>query len=180
VPDLLGSVWPWCISVANSLLAIDPGLQGTGLAFWYDQQCLAPDWVRVVRNHGVKNKDWVVRAHRLVEEVLSTLSEEVRVNSVACELMEMHGSARAQMMWKAGDFQRTLVFIGMLVGRLRHEMLTQEFKLVKPSEWKGQMPKSVAERRIRKKLGDKVCRRLKIQSHAWDAVGIGLWAKGVF
>jgi hypothetical protein len=88
--------------------------------------------------------------------------------------MEMHQSARAQMMWKSGDLQHTLVFIGMVAYHC------EGIVLVKPSEWKGQLPKSVVERRLRVTLGNSVCRDLGIESHAWDAIGIGLWARGRF
>lgn len=49
---------------------------------------------------------------------------------------------------------------------------------VEIADWKGQMPKDAVERRIRKRLGDEACQNFR--SHAWDAVGIGLHAKGFF
>ena len=52
-----------------------------------------------------------------------------------------------------------------------------EYKLVTPREWKGQTSKEVIERRITARLG--VEETSKIVAHALDAVGLGLWLKGV-
>lgn len=162
----------------KALLSVDPGLRGTGLAYFPDER-LAPTWTRVIP--AAPGKTWIERSQRMAAAVFMAYTEEVAVVHQSkirfvCEMMEMHGGARSQMMWKAGDFQHTLVFIGMLCA----EFASAEIDLVPPSTWKGQLPKSVAERRIRKLLGEKTCHRLGIHTHAWDAVGIGLWARGRF
>jgi hypothetical protein len=48
--------------------------------------------------------------------------------------------------------------------------------LVPVADWKGQLPKEVVNKRIVKRLGEAACE--DFQTHAWDAVGVGLWAKG--
>lgn len=156
-------------------LAIDPGLQGLGVAYWRSVD-IAPDWVEVI---GPTKGEWIDRAGRMARRVRELLRQEGhwKQTTVVCELMEMHMSARAQMMWRAGDFQRTLVLIGMIA----QAVSPCHVVLVKPSEWKGQMPKSVTETRIRKQLGCGTCPQLKgMKSHGWDAIGIGLWARGRF
>lgn len=52
------------------------------------------------------------------------------------------------------------------------------FKTAPVSAWKGNLPKRVVEERIKRGMGDKAIDGTRIDSHAWDAVGIGLWAKG--
>lgn len=168
------------VCYGRALLAIDPGLQGTGLAFWSANKT-RPSWVKVIRPNrpGLASVyTWIDRARSLAEQIgaieldmIIATGKEVRI---VCELMEMHQSARAQMMWKTGDLQRTLVLIGMIARTDR------SVELVKPSEWKGQLSKAIVERRLREKIGNKACDRLGIESHAWDAVGIGLWALGRF
>jgi hypothetical protein len=159
------------------LLAIDPGLQGTGLAFWESTQDTEPTWTDVISFRG--KEDWIFRAEMLAREIKSRLQNETTTGkmlgrlTMVCELMEMHQSARAQMMWKSGDFQRTLVYIGMIVAHT--SKYVDEVVLTKPSEWKGQLPKPVVERRLRRLIGEAACDQLQIKSHAWDAVGIGLW-----
>lgn len=159
------------------IFSVDPGLQGTGIAFFPSSRVACPQWTSVIprANKG----DWIARARTMTLEVKALLASEVCAGKnygravFVCEMMEMHQSARAQMMWKSGDFQHTLVFIGMMCHAVRK--MVHEIKLVKPSEWKGQLPKPVAERRIRKIIGEEVAAELGIRSHAWDAVGIGLW-----
>lgn len=46
--------------------------------------------------------------------------------------------------------------------------------------WKGQLPKDVVIQRIKKLLGTAACYRLGVKTHAYDAIGIGLYAKGHF
>jgi len=91
---------------------------------------------------------------------------------VVCEFPQYQESAGRSMGWRTGDLQRLTFLTGVFAARLH----PAEFYPVVPSQWKGQLPKSIVEDRIRTRLGAAVCRRLKIRTHAWDAVGIGLWA----
>ena len=158
----------------HNLLAIDPGLQGTGVAIWKGDGTV-PMFTAVLHSHQPRGADWIDRTDSLALQVRALVKDH-DIRHVVCEFMEMHQSARAQMMWKTGDFQRTLFLIGTFHGVTKHR---STFKVVPPSEWKGQLPKSVVITRIRKLFGELTCRRLKIESHAWDAVGIGLWHRGI-
>jgi hypothetical protein len=161
----------------KDMVAIDPGLQGTGLAFWQGDR-LVPTAVAVVVASNRKGGP-VERGRDIAAQIAVWTGrqsyETIHHITIVCELMEMHHSARARMMWQ-GDLQYTLVLSGIIAGY----MMPCEFQFVKPSEWKGQLPKSVVERRLTQRLGAKTCRRLGIRTHAWDAVGIGMWARGQF
>ncbi len=157
------------------LLSIDPGLQGTGLAVW-ERSGPVPTNVFVIPPERRRGMEWWDRAEAMAGEVMNIV-HDFDVTEIVCEFMEMHQSARAQMMWKAGDFQRTLFFIGTIHG-MAIENQVRKFRYTPPSEWKGQLPKSVVEHRIRRIVGDKQCTKLGIETHAWDAVGIGLWHRG--
>jgi Holliday junction resolvasome RuvABC endonuclease subunit len=159
----------------HAMMAIDPGLTGTGVAIWR-RPGPTPECVTILTSRGAASTDWIDRVHRIAVQV-QDLALDYSVREVVCEMMEMHGSARAQMMWKAGDFQRTLFLIGAIYGMTESSVI--HWHVTPPSEWKGQLPKSVTINRVRALLGNKVCDRLDIQSHAWDAVGIGLWHQGI-
>jgi Holliday junction resolvasome RuvABC endonuclease subunit len=152
-------------------MAIDPGLRGTGVAIWQGKGPV-PKLTQVITSKGAESKDWIDRVNRIAIQV-ADLCDEYHVRIIISEFMEMHQSARAQMMWKAGDFQRTLFLIGAIYGMV--EAFTPTFEVVPPSTWKGQLPKSVTINRVRKIIGARACRELGIETHAWDAVGIGLW-----
>lgn len=155
------------------LMAIDPGLQGTGVAIW-TKQGARPTMATVIRGRG---KTWIDRVDHVANEVYE-LAVEHDVRSVISEMMEMHQSPRAQMMWKTGDLQRTIFLIGSIHGMCTGAGGVVHFTVTPPSEWKGQLPKGVTIRRIVKLLGERAVRDLEIQTHAWDAVGIGLWHLG--
>lgn len=154
----------------RNLMAIDPGLQGTGIAIWRGPSHV-PHIVDVLK--GPRGGEWMDR----VEVIASFVREFYREHSigeVVCEMMEFHGTARSMMSWH-GDLQRTLILIGSIHGRTHKA----DWRLTPPSEWKGQLPKSVTIHRVQKAIGLRACHQLKIHTHAWDAVGIGLWHRGV-
>lgn len=162
--------------MSHAMMAIDPGLTGTGVAIWVKNQPKIPVLATVVNSRGAVSDDWIDRVNMIACNV-QELAMEYKVREIICEMMEMHQSARAQMMWKAGDFQRTLFLVGTIYGMT--EAFTPLFKVTPPSEWKGQLPKSVTINRVKRILGPEACHRLGIEKHAWDAVGIGLWHRGI-
>lgn len=66
---------------------------------------------------------------------------------------------------------------GLLIGAVKRPGVG--FRLVTPSDWKGQLPKKVSHARIRAKLAISESKLLLgMPLDCWDAVGIGLWALG--
>jgi hypothetical protein len=66
------------------------------------------------------------------------------------------------------------IIVGGIVGSFEG---AQGVDLVKPAQWKGQVPKRVTKTRARAALSDEeYIDKLKTADHnIWDAVGIGLW-----
>jgi len=152
------------------LFAIDPGLQGTG-------------WAKFVGGHlrecGVielpgfaAELPWWRRSLLIVSTYLCHVEGPALHY---CEMPEYFGGAINERGWRTGDLQRTVYLVGSFAGALG-----ASFTPVRVRDWKGQLPKVVVTRRIRKILGDEICTKLHIESHAWDAVGLGLWALGKF
>jgi hypothetical protein len=83
------------------------------------------------------------------------------------------------MGFKTGDLVKLAHLVGLFQGVTRSFSAT-EFYPVEVNRWKGQLPKRVVEQRIRRTLGAETCRRAGIETHAWDATGIALWAQGRF
>lgn len=80
---------------------------------------------------------------------------------------------------RRGDLGKLTFGAGYICGALG-ECFGCQTVPVTVNEWKGQLPKAVVTERIKHLLGKNKCQRLGITSHAWDAVGIGLYAKGCF
>ena len=98
---------------------------------------------------------------------------------MVAEFTEYHAAAMSNMGWRTGDLQRLTFLCGAIAGR----MYPRKFLPITTSGWKGQLPKDIAAKRVEKILGAGRCRKLglpeikrRADTHAWDAVGIGLWA----
>lgn len=154
------------------LMAIDPGLQGTGFAIWNDGT--TPREVGVLR--GPAGPDWMKRVDAIAVQV-SDLVHRYKVKRIICEQMESYNTASSSMAWGKGDLQRTVFLIGTIHGMTR--IRVKRFELVTPRVWKGQTGKQVTIHRVHKRLGRETCRQLGMKTHAYDAVGIGLWSMGL-
>lgn len=76
---------------------------------------------------------------------------------------------------RRGDLVKLALVTGAFAGIANCKYMAV-IELVPVTTWKGQLPKEVVIKRIREKLP-----KIKgVTSHAWDAVGIGLHAKGHF
>jgi hypothetical protein len=164
------------------LLSIDPGLTGTGWAYWLHGELKE---VGVLKAGG--KRDWWLRAADLAEQITELCEErEVGANrsvSVIAEFTEYHAAATSNMGWRTGDLQRLTFLCGIIAGAI----LPRSYTPITTSGWKGQLPKDVAAKRVEKIVGARRCRHLGLpeikrrsDTHAWDAVGIGLWALGKF
>jgi hypothetical protein len=166
----------------HSLLALDPGLGGTGYALWiarkraeHTRRHWAPDQAGVIDLRGdYAKEEWWVRCHTIAELIKLLLPSE-RTN-IVCEFTEYHQAAHRVMSWKTGDLQKLTFLSGVIYAVTR----PNPFLPIVTSGWKGQLSKRLVEERIRTRLGRQTCERLGIKTHAWDATGIGLWALGRF
>jgi hypothetical protein len=161
----------------RSLLSLDPGLGGTGWAYW-EIPFKQPAKVGVIK--VTRKGEWYDRAQAVADEVERLLKSSTKVVS---EFTEFHGAANKSMGWKTGDLQRLTFLCGVIAGRIH----PHPFLPVTTSGWKGQLPKQVAAERCKQIIGLNICNKLglpeiksKSDTHAWDAVGIGLWALGRF
>jgi hypothetical protein len=160
-----------------ALLAIDPGLNSMGWAYWrYPEKGFVPASVGLIK--APRKMELTVRAHWIAEEVFKTIPQIGGPNApplfktdIVSEFPAWHGTSMA---WSTGDLQRLVFLVGVLCGRFS----LSKFTLVTPAEWKGQLPKDVVIRRLQKKLGRRVTQ--DYDKDMWDAVGIGLWKLGEF
>lgn len=163
----------------KSLLALDPGLEGTGWALWPSEprvhramRKFAPTAVGVITARKSEDEDWWQRAFEISDTVCALMPS--RKTLVVAEFTEFHGSAFRQMGWKTGALQK-LTFLSGVIARA---VQPAPFQPITTSTWKGQMPKTVVQDRITSRFGLAECKRLGIKTHAWDAVGLGLYVLG--
>lgn len=154
--------------------SVDPGLGGTGWAEWRGKK--APTRVGVIAANRRHEDELAARC----EDIAYALSEEIKWGGglytqvhVILELPQ-HMTSLKGIAAQAGAVYK----LAFLVGYLAKAVYPCTVHVVTPGEWKGQLPKDVVQRRITKHLGEETCRALNIRTHAWDAVGIGLWTSG--
>lgn len=161
----------------RNVLSVDPGLQGTGAAFFKKGFLWDATTLEVPSRYRMW--DWPVRADYLVNLLLdwsgvrNTILPDLV--TVVVEYPGFQGGAARQMGWQTGDLQKLTYLVGLMSGRFYR----CDFWPVPVPMWKGQLPKSVTEERIKKRLTKEEALN-PISNHAWDAVGIGLWAMGRF
>lgn len=157
-----------------NVMTIDPGISGTGIAFWdekqfYDQRVDSVDknyWIRPIKAFILSFKDQ--------DKYIEALKKVANLNKVKIAFIEdashMEG-AKGHMVSSSGN----LVTLAEFIGRMK-EMFYREginCQLIKVANWKGNLPKEVVWRRIKR-----VWPACTAESHALDAVGIGFYLAG--
>jgi len=173
-------------------VTIDPG-QNIGVAFWVSgerfKRLTLPVQTCVLTS---KASDWDSRC----DDVLSSLQNlpqalDCVVYNTWIEFPQFMETSGGRASARRGDLVK-LVYMCGRIHQMAHAAWRSEVHMAKVSEWKGQMPKAAVNNRILRvyaeKYGSKSQARRELesvgaspdQSHDWDAIGLGLWAKGVF
>ena len=167
-----------------NVLSIDPGLMGTGVALWTNEGS-ALDWERIelpqnVWTYTPRGRTWQDRS----QDCLMWLNYIYKVYNVIdtyCEWPQYFMGAIGHSATVRGDIHKLTYLIGG-IAHLATYVHTGNMHLVPVVEWKGQLPKQVVINRI-KQIYQKAnlnINSIDIKSHGWDALGIGLYVKGVF
>ena len=164
------------------IIAIDPGLSGTGVACFNEGD---------IKSLGVRNfyyskaHTWWDNGLQITSAVNKFITDKwlYSTNSdytVIIEEPEFHQSGKGLASTGSGDTFKLATLVGMLVQSIDGiDTGPVTFKLVSPKEWKGQLPKDIVIERIKAVYASQGIAAPDIQSHSWDAVGIGLWHMGL-
>lgn len=169
----------------NWTVVLDPGTQATGVAIWKTEDFIrgnskapAPPPFNTRLWTAPAARPWFSRACEMSEQLRSYLDGVLalhdRVEEVACELPMFFNDADGAQVATTGALVKLTLLVGMFaeVAESRHI----PFFPIAVRDWKGQTPKPIVNRRIRKLLGDEACKHFR--ADIWDAVGIGLWMRG--
>lgn len=149
----------------ESFVAVDPGLRGTGWAAFRGGKLVAAGVLFCNSPAPFQERAFVLA--RAVRD-RSALYYSSRV---VCEYPKFFGSAGGHMVAASGD----LLKLTFLVGAIGGACIPLPFIPIGVNDWKGQLPKEVVEERINRRYGIPKMRDLGVKSHAYDAVGIGLY-----
>lgn len=171
------------------LVTCDPGVQGTGLAFWWDPWTpgapMFPDFAECIRGRrNLKGRD-------RMEDVIyrAALWFANLPDAPALFVVELPGLWEGNAVSHAAAAKGDTFGLAYLAGRLAGEASRRStlgglphLWTVSPQEWKGQLPKAVVNLRIDRawarvnSTGSKVAE--DFGDHVSDAVGMGLAVGG--
>jgi hypothetical protein len=164
------------------VLTLDPGISGMGAALW-TYEGTQVDWQRLELPYAVwtyvpRGATWMDRAH----DGWRWLDYIYRVHDVIetyCEWPRYFDGAVGHTATTNGDIHKLAFFIGG-VARIQVHQHIGTFHIVPVNDWKGQLPKQVVIERIQNlyRKHHIPLSGISIDTHGWDAVGIGLHAKG--
>jgi hypothetical protein len=154
------------------LLAIDPGISGTGWAYFKGRKLKKCGVITASRSLEWYEKiPWYCKE---LSEIAATVTFSFYDREVILELPTfMQSSATGRV----AASTNSLVKLSMLVGAIHTTFGRTE--LITPQRWKGQLKKKNVEDRIRRRI-PKTVARLEPRTHAWDAIGLGLYYLGKF
>lgn len=157
----------------GAVMCIDPGLGGTGIAFWQElcKPMDATDPDHCMLASAREDLLWLTRVKHITDEVVAVI-KTCKPDWVVIEFPELWASSEKSFTAAArGD----LFKLTYLVGEIGREVWGITFRppvLVTAGQWKAQMRKPVVHARIKRALG------LRYEEHIADAVGMGLSIMG--
>lgn len=164
------------MSYKPTIATIDPGIRGTGIAIWSMENWLKetlPIATYVITPPA--HDDWVFAIADIYKQI-DPIWEIHNVQKAYCEFPQYFTSGKGHSATAKGDIYKLSCLVGVFMGMMlgKGTMLIP----IQVNSWKGQLPKEAVIARLLKrepKLAD-----LNIQTHAWDAVGIGYYYKRIF
>lgn len=158
-------------------IGVDPGVEGLGLAFINEDLKLL-HFASISPGKG----DWGYRMEqvleKLVQELLKVIGSQAfeKVTYEMCIEFPEYFESGGQVAVSSGSLVKLAYIAGAIEGTIRGTLgdkLTRTER-IKPRTWKGQLSKAITQARLKRRGYD-----LKSSSHAWDALGIALYANGV-
>ena len=150
-------------------LFIDPGLEGTGYAFFSGDKLLDSGAVYLYKKELYK--DWIDKSFIMSDLMKSrTAALEEYIQEISIEFQKLFsGSAKSHASVSSGDLFKLTFYTGVLSKTLQDKHPRAELKLIPPDAWKGNLNKKALEKRVKRVYTD-----MKFSNHELDAVGMGL------
>ena len=145
------------------LLSVDPG-KSSGWALWYGATLVSAD----VQHLSAENA-W--RPNRVPIEIAIVIVPAAL--SVVIEVPQVYAASKSK-----GD-PNDLIGVAVCVGAWATLFPFASVRLVKPRDWKGQVPKAIDHRRMLERLSPDERSRIRSNTaDCFDAISLGLWALG--
>jgi len=159
------------------IVSVDIGINALGYAIWRDNKELeAPLEAGIIKvpNKLIKNL-WQLKIEWLLSKFeVDVLSYTHHISLLVLEWPNIRSGAVGRA---ASDDVLHLAY----AAGYHAQQATQRginILLAPVMTWKGNLSKEIVNTRIQRAIGNKDQKGGEFKSHAYDAVGIGLWAKG--
>lgn len=153
--------------IKKRLMSIDPSINNLGVAVWDLGKKQLMMWKLVHPLRDAKNNEY--------DKALSMLSqlrkwkEAYGVTNIICEV-PAHWVVAGFAARETGSIAK-LCFVCGLLYSMTNEV--EEYKLVKPHEWKGQLPKKVVANRLKEAYVSYGIDMEELDENVMDSIGIG-------
>jgi len=167
-------------------MAIDPGVD-LGWAFWPAGRKFPTDCGIIIPHVGLlelKNKFAYNKEITFFQKIHSTIHQlslkivELEPEIIACEWPQSFGSVGGRAASGSGSIIKLAYGVGQIA--LMADACRIKFAPIPVMQWKGNLSKINVMKRIIKRLPSSRIDYLEPGSHSWDAIGIGLFCKGLF
>jgi len=150
------------------IITIDPGVHEAGVAIWRPEGVLFEAYLVRVR----KDQSWLWMVCRIREEL-----HGIAITEIVIERPQIYVHSRSK--GDPNDLITLALMAGATVGALTRDLSVTVTEYL-PAQWKGQVPKQVMTKRIKRALTDEEHTRVTLPKarglahNVWDAIGIGL------
>lgn len=128
----------------NRLMSIDPSINNLGVAIWDIPTKTLMMWKLIHPKIGERENEYTKALS--MSDQLRELAKTYIVNRVVLEVPE-HWAVGGFEARETGSIAKLCFVCGLLYGM---QYFMEEFELVTPRGWKGQLPKPVVANRLRK------------------------------
>ena len=158
--------------MSNSIayVSLDPGLHHFGVALWSFSGELVKAYLAKSCYEITAEPKWLYLGDEIAQQILMECSN---IRHSVCEIPQVYSRSKSK-----GD-PNTLVELAC-AGATALTALGGMPHVVKPAEWKGQLPKVVVEERCKIHLSKDEQKNIvlpikSLRHNVWDAIGIGLF-----
>lgn len=155
------------IKKKDRLMSIDPSINNLGLAVWDLSLGKLLMHVLIHPLKDARNDEYDKTYSMLMQ--LKQWRETYGVNKIICEVPD-HWAVAGFEARETGSMVK-LAFVCGSIYSMRHEL--EEMRVVKPRDWKGQLPKKVVANRLQESYVKYGIDMTKMNENVMDAIAIG-------
>jgi hypothetical protein len=156
-------------------ISIDPGSTAIGVAVWVNpiKHNKLPIWCgNLYPEKDTKDLDVFRKIDSLMKKFETQVVDEFEyITDCYCEIPTYFESNRGQHVAASGDLIKLTLSVGSIMEFCRNWGI--EFCPIRVIDWRGQLPESVMQSRVKELLGPELLQALNPKSHSFDAIGIG-------